>query len=391
MENKGFDFQKFIDDSKNALLNPKEHFGKLETEGGIVEPIIRALIYGAIGGLFYMLWGFFQLGAVIGPFGGAVGVSSLFISLIGAVIGAFIGGVLVLLLSAICGGNTDFEANLRVAVATMVVFPITAFVSVISGLNFWIGSLISLAINLYTLYMLYWGLSLTLKGKEHSAKVIAYVLGGLMVLLILISFIGRLTVNTLSGYGAGRLEKELEKYKNAAEEMSAKYEEELSRMESESEDIEANEATSAYEKPSKFPAKAADYAKDWFAKDGNALTVSTIDKLIDATRDVKAIDQSQSDAILKTLQTYGFKDVAEYTKAYMQTLLAFESVKSLNTMQSIMEASADEKKAAEMFVLDKAMEAAVKQTLAGGNISQADVQCAYDNWDKIVQLMEMGK
>jgi len=75
----------------------------------------------------------------------------------------------------------------------------------------------------------------------------------------------------------------------------------------------------------------------------------------------------------------------------MQTLLAFESVKSLNAMQSIMEASADEKKAAEMFVLDKAMEAAVKQTLAGGNISKADVQCAYDNWDKIVQLMEMGK
>lgn len=389
MESKGFDFQKFFDDSKNALLNPKEHFGKLETEGGIVDPIIRALIYGAIGGVLYMLWGFLHLGAVVGPFGGAVGVVALFTSLIGAVIGAFIGGVVVLLFSAICGGSTDFEANLRVAVAIMVVFPITALFSVISGLNFWLGSLISLAINLYTLYMLYWGLSLTLKGKEHSAKVVAFVLAGLMALLVLIGFISRLTVNTISLYGEERLERELEKYKEAAEEISARYEEELSRMEAENE--KAADDAGTLEKPEKFPEKAADYARDWFAKGNEALTAGTIDKLIAATRDVKGIDKTQPDAILKTLQTYGFKDVADYTKAYMQTLMAYECVKSLNAMQTLMETQGAEKKAAEAFVLDKALEAAVKQTITGGKVSRADVQCAYNNWDKITELMAIGE
>ncbi len=49
MNENGFNFSKFIDDSKNVLLKPKEFFPSLSLEGGFVEPIIKAAIYGAVG------------------------------------------------------------------------------------------------------------------------------------------------------------------------------------------------------------------------------------------------------------------------------------------------------------------------------------------------------
>ena len=94
-------------------------------------------------------------------------------------IGLFIGGVILLIVSAICGGNTNFEANVRVTAALMVLSPISALLSFTSGINLWLGGLISLAVSLYGLYLLYHALVNALKGKEGTAKVITIVLAAL--------------------------------------------------------------------------------------------------------------------------------------------------------------------------------------------------------------------
>jgi hypothetical protein len=390
-ENKGFDFQKFIEDSKNTLLNPKEQFAKLETQGGLVEPLIKAAIYGAIGGFFTMLWSFLHLGGALGGvFGGAVGVSAFFFSIIGAVVGAFIGGIIILVLSSICSGNSEFEANLRVAVALMVIFPITSFLHVLGGVNYWLNALVGLGVNLYSLYMLYWGLTLTLKGKEQSAKIIGFVLGGLLVLFLIIGLATRAVVGTFSKYGSSRFEKELEKYQKEAEKMAAQYEDEMANMES-NEDEEATENTNANPRPEEFPQKAFDHTKDWFAKGTPVITNDKLDRLIQATTELKGMDKSQTAESLKLIQTYGFKDIEDYTKSYIAVVSAMEGVKTLQGMQTMMEASDGEKKAAEMFTLDKAFEAALKQTIAGPALTQADIKFAYDNWDKLNELVELGK
>jgi hypothetical protein len=390
-ENKGFDFQKFIEDSKNTLLNPKEQFAKLETQGGLVEPIIKAAIYGAIGGLFTMLWSLLHLGGALGGvFGGAVGVSAFFLSIIGAVVGAFIGGIIILVLSSICSGNSEFEANLRVAVALMVIFPITSFLNVLGGVNYWLNTIVALGVNLYSLYMLYWGLTLTLKGKEQSAKIIGFVLGGLLVLILIIGLATRAAVGTFSKYGSSRFEKELEKYQKEAEKMAAQYEDEMANMEN-NEDEEVTESTNANPRPEEFPQKAFDYAKDWFAKGNPVVTANELDNLIGATTELKAMDKTQTAETLKLIQTYGFKDVEDYTKRYTSVVFAMEGVRSLQAMQIVMEASEKEKKAAEVFTLDKAFESALKQIIASAKLTQADVKFAYDNWDKMNKLIEKGK
>ena len=72
-------------------------------------------------------------------FGTAVGILSIVWSVVGAVLSLFIGAVILLVISSICKGSTDFESNLRVTAAVMVVMPISAFLSFTGGINlyFW--------------------------------------------------------------------------------------------------------------------------------------------------------------------------------------------------------------------------------------------------------------
>jgi len=63
METKiGFDFQIFINDSRDVLLNPKDFFSRIELTGGKGEPLVIALIYGAVAGPFSMLWSLMNFG-----------------------------------------------------------------------------------------------------------------------------------------------------------------------------------------------------------------------------------------------------------------------------------------------------------------------------------------
>lgn len=194
MESNGFNFTTFFEDSKQALLNPQEYFSPMPTEGGIGTPVIKALIYGAIAGIFNLLWSILNLsyaaGGMGGMFGGAVGILAFFGSLVAALIGLFIGAVIILLLVAIAGGKTDFEPIIHVSAALLVIMPVTAFLNVFSGIHWMLGSLLSLAVNLYALWMLFHAMTGTLNSKVDTSKIIMYILGGLFILFF---FIGMAT------------------------------------------------------------------------------------------------------------------------------------------------------------------------------------------------------
>ena len=138
MNNEKFSFQKLIEDSKSAILNPKEHFTTLNTTGGFGEPVIKAVIYGFIAGVFAFLWSLLNIsgGSGLGSlFGGAVGIMALIGSIISALIGLFIGGIIVLIISSICSGSNDYEANVRVVATMMVLIPINAFLNILCVLE----------------------------------------------------------------------------------------------------------------------------------------------------------------------------------------------------------------------------------------------------------------
>lgn len=224
MNNQSFSFNKIFQDSKKVLLSPKEYFSTMEITGGLGEPIIKALIYGAIAGVFALLWSLFNLSGAAGLFGGAVGFLALIWSIVAAVIGVFILGVIVLIISSICKGNSEFEPSMRVAAAIMVIMPIGAFFGFLGGVHL-LSSVISLAINLYALYLLYIAVTVTLKGTDKPAKVVSYVLGGLLVLFFIIGLGTRSTVNKYSKFSEKEINKVLDDYKEAAEDVAKELEE----------------------------------------------------------------------------------------------------------------------------------------------------------------------
>ena len=71
-----FDFNLLIKESKEVLTNPKSYFSTMKTTGGMTEPLIKAVIYGAVAGCNSIcMESSKNLGAVGGGlFGGAFGV-----------------------------------------------------------------------------------------------------------------------------------------------------------------------------------------------------------------------------------------------------------------------------------------------------------------------------
>ncbi len=185
MGNENIDLNRLLRESRETLLNPKAYYSSISLSGGFTEPVVKAAIYGTVAGLFSLLWTLLGLSALGGTmWSGGFGIMALISSVIGAIIAAFIGGGVMLLISAICGGNTDYESNVRIASSLMVVYPINAFMAFLYGININLGSVVGLAVSVYSIYLLYYSEILALKGKEASAKIVAIVL----LFLSLLSF-----------------------------------------------------------------------------------------------------------------------------------------------------------------------------------------------------------
>ena len=197
----GFDFKKFIDESKATLLTPAEYFAAMPKEGGFADPLVKAVIYSLVAGIITFIWGVFHLipigGAMGGLLGGGVGIAGLVTAIIGGIIGLFIAGAIILVISAICGGNTNYETNVRVAASIMVLSPINALLGFLSSVSLWLGGLVSLAMALYGLYMLYIAVTKTLGGKEGTAKIISIILAVIPVLMIMSTLLCVKAVSTL--------------------------------------------------------------------------------------------------------------------------------------------------------------------------------------------------
>ncbi len=187
MSDSSFDFNLFIKESKDVLVNPKSYFSTMKTTGGMAEPLIKAVIYGAIAGALTFIWSLLGMGAL----GGVFGIMAFIWSIIAAIIGLFIGAVIVLVISSICKGNTDFEANMRVTAAVMVIMPISSLFGFAGHLNLYLGVIIGLAVYIFALWLLYNGLVEALKTNAETTKIVSYVLIAIIVLIMLLGFKAR--------------------------------------------------------------------------------------------------------------------------------------------------------------------------------------------------------
>ena len=220
MAESGFNFQKFIDDSKATLLKPKEYFASMAKEGGFGEPIIKALIYGVVAGIISFIWSLLNLspGAAF-MFGGAGGIMVIIGAIIFAIIGLFIGGIIVLIISAICGGSTNFETNVRVTASLMVLSPVNAVLSIFTGLSITLGAFISLIVSLYGLYLLFNALVGALGAKEGTSKVVTIILAIIPILMLISSLMCASAVSNMTGKSMENMMENSEEMKELQEKL----------------------------------------------------------------------------------------------------------------------------------------------------------------------------
>ena len=324
MSNEKFNFQKFIEDSKNAVLSPKEYFTTLNITGGFGEPVIKAVIYGFIAGVFALLWSLLNISGGLGfggLFGGAIGVMAFVGAIIGALIGLFIGGVIVLIISAICNGSNDYEANVRVVAAMMVLTPINAFLNVFNGISPVLGSIIGLIVNLYGLWMLYHALNQTLKAKEETSKIIALVLGALVLLFAIIGFSTRKKLNKWEK-NFGDYENISKEFEKSAKKIAENYEEIAKEM---AEGIAEGTEEIAGEISEIYGGTDGDYEFEM----ANGETVKKINP-VSVTMALKSLDEDNDFAILSKGDSFVQAAVGEegYIVEYRDDSGYFRSVES---------------------------------------------------------------
>jgi len=190
MSNGSFSFGKLYKDSKQTLFQPKAYFTEMEISGGLGEPILKALSYGVIAGIFILIWSLLDIiGVTAGSSSGNDAVVGFFSTIIGAVVGVFVAGLIIMAFSYICSGNKNYEANMRVAASIMVVLPVSSILGFFGGISYVLGAVIALLVHLYGVYMLYNALVSTLKGDQKPAKAISYILGVLLVIFAIIGLV----------------------------------------------------------------------------------------------------------------------------------------------------------------------------------------------------------
>jgi len=387
MSEQKFDFNQFISDSKETLLNPKSYFATMKLDGGMGEPLIKALIYSVVAGVLYLIWSFLIVGGVAGGMlGSAAGVGAFFFTIIGGIIGVFIGALIILILSSICNGNNDFEANLRVAASLMVMFPIGALVAVFK-FNYYLGTIIGFLVNLYSLYLLYIALSQALKGKEQTAKIISLVFAGIMLIFLIVSMSRGAIYRQAFRFGASKYEKELSNFQEqmeaATNEMNAAY--------AESEDNANEFGDEKYAKPEKFPSDALKEVKQYLSKGNPVLSQEKLQRLADVLTELKDYDESQSDEINKVLTSNGYKGTMEYSSDLLAAASGYAAVASLKGLEELKNASEAEKKNAGMFEMDKVLITAASQSISLAKLTEEDLHTVYDNWDLIVEIDKNSK
>ena len=163
--------KKALKSVKDILINPKRYFTRIVADGNLEESMLRAFIYGLLGGILVLLL------RLIG--GATITISAVFTAIIIvpvlAVALLFLMGGLLMLVSEITGGERDWEIAIKGLASVFFIYPV---ILVLNALAFnctymWI---ISLLVDIYVLFLFY-NISLyCMRGKKMNVIVVIGIL-----------------------------------------------------------------------------------------------------------------------------------------------------------------------------------------------------------------------
>ena len=168
---------------KDVIMNPRRFFSKIVADGDIEESMLKAFIYGLLGGL-----------AVLGIklIGGAtITINSVFTAIIIvpviAVALLFVGGGLLMLVSEMTGGERDWEIAIKGLASIFFIYPVILVLNAVAFncLSMWIISIIG---DLYVLFLFYNIALYCMRGRRASVIVVVGIFAIFMLTVYLTNY-----------------------------------------------------------------------------------------------------------------------------------------------------------------------------------------------------------
>lgn len=156
---------------RDILINPKRYFTKIVADGNMEEAMLKAFMYGLLGGGLVLLLRLLG-GATITI--GAVFTAIIIVPVL-AVALLFVMGGLLMLVSEITGGERDWEIAIKGLASIFFIYPV---ILVLNALAFNCTSMwiISLAVDAYVLFLFY-NISLyCMRGKKGNVIIVIGIL-----------------------------------------------------------------------------------------------------------------------------------------------------------------------------------------------------------------------
>lgn len=161
---------------RDVLIKPKRYFSKIVADGNMEEAMIKAFVYGLLGGLLVLAL------RLIG--GATVTIGAVFSAIIVvpvlAVALLFVMGGLLMLVSEITGGERDWEIAIKGLASVFFIYPV---ILVLNALAFNCTSMwiISILVDAYVLFLFY-NISLyCMRGKAANIIAVMAILALFMI------------------------------------------------------------------------------------------------------------------------------------------------------------------------------------------------------------------
>ena len=155
----------------DVIVNPKRYFTKIVADGNMEESMLKAFLYGLIGGILVL---FIRL---VG--GASITLGSIFTAIIIvpvlAVALLFVMGGLLMLVSEITGGERDWEIAIKGLASVFFIYPAILVLHALAFncVSMWV---ISLLVDIYILFLFY-NISLyCMRGKRGSVLMVIAIL-----------------------------------------------------------------------------------------------------------------------------------------------------------------------------------------------------------------------
>ncbi len=155
----------------DVIVNPKRYFTKIVADGNMEESMLKAFLYGLIGGILVL---FIRL---VG--GASITLGSIFTAIIIvpvlAVALLFVMGGLLMLVSEITGGERDWEIAIKGLASVFFIYPAILVLNALAFncVSMWV---ISLLVDIYILFLFY-NISLyCMRGKRGSVLMVIAIL-----------------------------------------------------------------------------------------------------------------------------------------------------------------------------------------------------------------------